>query len=178
MALAILGADANADVLNGFHSSTSKVNLDTAEDIQNGHHPSVSTALPFRDATPNTHPEAFKPDTIYRNHHHFSASATDAQQRPTHKRFQADSNTSNGDPLGACAIGPSIFPSEDLHQTDSDIANGTVPGKMQSSKVDLGPHASIVVREWNLLWNTVTTVTPIHVDTDYLGIAKVSAVSK
>ena len=49
---------------------------------------------------------------------------------------------------------------------------------MQNSKVDLGPHASIVVREWKLLQNTITTVTPIHIDTDYLGVAKIVAVSK
>lgn len=49
---------------------------------------------------------------------------------------------------------------------------------MHNTKVDLGPHGSIAVQEWKLLWNTVTTATPIHVDTDYLGIAQVSAVSK
>lgn len=58
------------------------------------------------------------------------------------------------------------------------MALGTTSGKMQSSEVDLGPHASIVVREWKLFCNTVDVVTPVYVDTDYLGLARITAVSK
>lgn len=72
----------------------------------------------------------------------------------------------------------SIDHTDDLHQMGSNILNGTTTEKMQNSKVDLGPHASIVVREWKLLWNTVTNVAPVNVDTDYLGLAKITAVSK
>lgn len=49
---------------------------------------------------------------------------------------------------------------------------------MQSSEVDLGPHASIVAREWKLFCNTIDVVTPVYVDTDYLGLARITAVSK
>lgn len=49
---------------------------------------------------------------------------------------------------------------------------------MQNGKVDLGPHATIVVREWQLLCNAVAAVTPVCVDSDYLGVARITAVSK
>ena len=59
----------------------------------------------------------------------------------------------------------------------SKIVHDTTSEEMQS-KVDLSPHARIAVREWKLLCNTVAVMTPIFVDTDYLGIAKITAVSK
>lgn len=58
------------------------------------------------------------------------------------------------------------------------MISGTNTDEMQNSKVDLGPHASIVVREWKLLCSTVDTVTPLYVDTDDLGVANITAVSK
>lgn len=45
-------------------------------------------------------------------------------------------------------------------------------------KMDISPHVGIVLREWKLLSNTVTSVTPVYVDIDYLGLAKITAVSK
>ena len=67
---------------------------------------------------------------------------------------------------------------EGLYQPDPRTADGIKSNNMQSSKVDLGHHASIAVREWKLLQNTVTTMTAMSVDTDYLGVAKITAVSK
>ena len=49
---------------------------------------------------------------------------------------------------------------------------------MRTSKDDLGPYASIVVQESNLLGNTAAVVTPIYVDTDTLGPAVITAVSR
>ena len=58
------------------------------------------------------------------------------------------------------------------------MSNGNTSGKMRTSKDDLGPHASIVVQESNLLGNTAAVVTPIYVDTDTLGPAVITAVSR
>lgn len=66
--------------------------------------------------------------------------------------------------------GSSPFRNPRLQQSASE--------KMQNGKVDLGPHATIVVREWQLLRNAIAAVTPIHVDSDYLGVARITAVSK
>ena len=60
----------------------------------------------------------------------------------------------------------------------SNIAPAVTTEAMQSSKMDLRPHDSTVLREWKLLRNTIATVTPINVDTDYLGVATITAVSK
>ena len=49
---------------------------------------------------------------------------------------------------------------------------------MRISKDDLGPHASIAVQESNLLGNTTAVVTPVYVDTDTLGPAIITAVSR
>ncbi|KAM0799486.1 putative phenylalanine ammonia-lyase [Usnea florida] len=49
---------------------------------------------------------------------------------------------------------------------------------MPDIRTGLGPHASLVVREWKLLWNTISTETPTYIDSDYLEVAKVTAVSK
>ena len=49
---------------------------------------------------------------------------------------------------------------------------------MRTSEDDLGPHASIAVQELNLLGNTATVVTPVYVDTDTLGPAVITAVSR
>lgn len=176
MAPAILGAD--VDGLNGFHPATSKVNLDSTERIPNGHHPSISTTIPFRDITTNDHPAALEPDTRNGNRHRLSASANGLSKEPTRDHEQADSDISDCYRPAASATSTSINPTDDAHQTDSDIANGNIFEKMQNRKVDLGPHASIVVREWKLLWNSATNVTPTYVDTDYLGVAKITAVSK
>ena len=55
---------------------------------------------------------------------------------------------------------------------------GNTSEKMPTSKDDLGPHASIAVQESNLLGNTAAVVTPIYVDTDTLGPAIITAVSR
>lgn len=183
MAPAVLDGDVN--ILNGFQSAQSNVSLDTAEDIQNGHHSLTPTTaedtldghhslrprtVPFNGST-NNHLS----DALYGNGHHSSASATDLSEESTHKNHPTDFDISNG---YHPASGPCISPTNDLHRTDSYIANGIIPEKMQNSKVDISPHASIVVREWKLLRDTVNIVTPTYVDTDYLGVAKITAVSK
>ena len=58
------------------------------------------------------------------------------------------------------------------------MSHGSTTEKMPTSIDDLGPHASIAVQESNLLGNTAAVVTPIYVDTDTLGPAVVTAVSR
>lgn len=131
-----------------------------AEDTQKGDHPSMSGTISFQVIPKNDHSAAFSPDPFYGNRQQFSPSKPELPEEHLHQ------------------TGPLISPINDLHQVQFNMANSITPEKMQSSKVDLGPHASIVVREWELLWNTAATVAPVYVDTDYIGIAKVAAVSK
>lgn len=168
MAPAVLDGDVN--LLNGFQSSKSNVNLDTAEDTLDGHHSLRPRTVPFNGST-NNHLS----DTLYENGQHSSASATDLSEKSTHKNQPTDFDISNG---YHPASDPSVSPTNDLHRTDSYIANGIIPEKMQNSRADLRPHASIVMREWKLLRDTITIVTPMCVDTDYLGVAEITAVSK
>ena len=117
------------------------------------------------------------------NGHRSSASALDRPNEPTHQHNQAHSNTSNGYHPAARATGPSIKPIDGPPQKYSDVTNGndfTALKTTQNDKVDLGPHARIVVQEWKLLCNTdpFTKPLPVYVDTEYLGIAKITAVSK
>ena len=58
------------------------------------------------------------------------------------------------------------------------MSHGDTSKKMRISKDDLGPHASIAVQESNLLGNTTAVATPIYVDTDTLGPAIITAVSR
>ena len=58
------------------------------------------------------------------------------------------------------------------------MSHGNTVENMRTSKGDLGPHASIAVQESNLLGNTAAVVTPIYVDTDSLGPAIITAVSR
>lgn len=184
MTPAILDADVN--LLNDFQSTKSHVNLDTAENIQHGHH---SLTPPTAEDTPDGHDSLrsstvpFKGDTFCGNGHHFSASVIDLSKESTHQHHQAYSDISNGHHPAACATGPSTDPTDGPLQMYSDVPNGnsfTTPKKTQNHKVDLGPHASIVVQEWKLFSNTDPFIkpVPVYVDTDYLGIAKISAVSK
>ncbi|KAL9068785.1 MAG: hypothetical protein Q9161_005989 [Pseudevernia consocians] len=160
------------DVLNVIHSEISKANLVTTEDSPNDHQRS------FKDNTTNNHLAAFKPNTFQKDRHYFSAPTTDVLKEPTHKTLQADCDTSNGYHGAAGAFYPSTNPTDDLRQTNPNMTNGTNPDEMRNRKVDLGPHASIVVREWKLLCSTVDIVTPMYVDTDGLGLANITAVSK
>lgn len=184
MTPAILDADVN--LLNDFQSTKSHVNLDTAENIQHGHH---SLTPPTAEDTPDGHDSLrsstvpFNGDTFCGNGHHFSASVIDLSKESTHQHHQAYSDISNGHHPAACATGPSTDPTDGPLQMYSDVPNGnnfTTPKKTQNHKVDLGPHASIVVQEWKLFSNTDPFIkpVPVYVDTDYLGIAKISAVSK
>ena len=58
------------------------------------------------------------------------------------------------------------------------MSPGNTSEEMPTIKDDLGPHASIAVQESNLLGNTAAVVTPIYVDTDTLGPAIITAVSR
>lgn len=173
MTLAVL--DADQDILAGSHSVRSKGNIATAEDI---HHTSISVSNLLKDNTINCRPVATAPNTFHGYRHHFSTSADDLSKVPTYKHHQTDLDHSNGNRPATFATCPSPHPPDNLNQTNFNIADGTNPETMQNGKHYLGPHASIVVREWRILQNTTTTVTPVHVDTDYLGLAKVTAVSK
>ncbi len=173
--------DADVDVINGFHPKFSQVNLVTAEDTQSCHQGSSAATVHFKDNTTNGPLElaASKPDTFHKECHKSSASATNVLlEEPTQKYHQADYNTLNGHHAAAYETCPSTNPKNNLPQMNSNIANGTNPEKMQNSRLDLGPHASITVREWKLLRDTVNTVTPLHVDDDYLGVANITAVSR
>ena len=174
MALALIVAEVNVPI--GPLSLTSQVNLDSADNDLNGHRPLASTTSPLKDNAISGHPETFKPDTCYRDRHRFSASAANLSKGPQHRNHQADFEISHCHHPAASVT--SIGRTDDLQQTASNIAEGSTLETMQDSKANLGPHASIVVREWKLLWNAVTLVTPIHVDTGYLSVAKVTAVSK
>ena len=183
MTLAMLDADVN--VINGFHpkicqvnSSTAEVNSSTAEDTQSGHQNSPSATFNFKDNSTNDHLAASNHDTFHKECHKSSASATNGLEEPAQKFYQADYNTLNGDHPPAYQSCPSTNLQDDLLQMDVHIANGTGPDKMQNSTLDLGPHSSITVREWELLRNTVNLVTPLHVDDDYLGLANITAVSR
>lgn len=167
MTLAVL--DADQDNLAGFHCVRSKSNIATAEDVHNGH-PTSNTANCRTVATPS--------DILDGYRHHFPASANDFSKVPTHKHHQTDLDRSNGYSPATFATFPSTDPLDNLNQTNTNIANDTHPEMMQNGKLYLGPHANIVVREWKLLQSTTTSMTPVHVDTDYLGLAKVTAVSK
>lgn len=174
--------DADVDVINGFHPKFSQVNLVTAEDTQSGHQGSSAATIHFKDNTTNGHLElaASKPDTFHKlvECHKSLPSATNVSEEPTQKHHQADYNTLNGHHAAAYETCPSTNPIDDLRQMDSNIANGTNPEEMQNSRLDLGPHASITMREWKLLRDTVNIVTPLHVDDDYLGLANITAVSR
>lgn len=185
--------DADADMLNAFISAKSNVNLDSAEDIQDGHHSlasfstegtldyhcsSESQTVPFRLSN-----SRHLPNTFQANGHQSSASATDLLKEPTHTSHQASFEISNDYYPTACATSPSINPTHDLHHILSDVPNGehfVTLKKMQNDKMDLGPHASIVVPESKLLSNTDPLIkpAPVYVDTDYLGVAEIAAVSK
>lgn len=169
MTLAVL--DANQDILAASHSARLKGNIVTTEDIHKSHHTK-------KDDTTNCRPVATAPNTFHGYRHHFSASANDLSKVPIQQDHQADVDRSNGHRPATFATCDSVGPSDNLDQTTCDIANGTTPEIMQNGKLYLGPHASLVVREWKLLQNTTTSMTPVHVDTDYLGLAKVTAVSK
>ena len=58
------------------------------------------------------------------------------------------------------------------------MSNDNTSEKMRTSKDALGPHASIAVQESNLLGNMAAVGTPIYVDTDTLGPAIITAVSR
>lgn len=96
----------------------------------------------------------------------------------TSKQGQASSGISIGHKSVACATGPSLMSLEDSYQTYFSSTHGSTSKKMRNSKVDLGPHASIVVQEWKLLSATVAASMPLYVDNDYLGIARITAASK
>ena len=84
----------------------------------------------------------------------------------------------DGHTASACATGSSSNSVEDLNRVSLDMSNSNTSEKMRPSKDDLGPHASVAVQESNLLGQTATFVTPIYVDTDTLGPALITAVSR
>ena len=173
MTLAVL--DVDQDTLAEFHPARSKGNIATAEDIHNGH---ISLSNTLKDNTTNRRLVATGPDTSHGYHHHSSASANDLSKVPTHKHHQTDLDRSNAYRPATFKTCLSTHPADNLNQTNSSIANDTTPEMIENGELYLGPHASIVVREWKLLQNTRTSRTPVHVDTDYLGLARVTAVSK
>lgn len=176
MALAILDAEVNAPV--SLYSATTRMDLDSADNAENGHNPLTSTTTPLKEKAISGHQVTSKSDTCHGDRQHFSTSATNLPNEAQYKHERADPDLSNGHQPAPCVIGASINPTDDISQKASDIANGSTLEKMQSSEANLGPHASIVVREWKLLWNTVTAMSPVHIDTDSLSVAKVTAVSK
>lgn len=196
MTLANLNAD--VDLLNGFQPTKSSISLDSAEHVQHGHrsltstaaevtldgqHPIRSPTVPLKDSINNYLPAAFQSHVFGENGQRFSTSAPDLSKESTHQHHQAHSDISNGYHPAARATGPSINPTDGLPQMYSGVINGndfTASKKTQNNKVDLGPHAKIVVQEWKLLSNTDPFIkpVPVYVDTEHLGIAKITAVSK
>ena len=154
MTLATFDVDVNA--LNAFHSATSKVTPDTAEKPR---------TIPFKDITTN------KINILHVDGQHTSASAADLPAKYTYKGSKSHHPAT-------CTTHHSIDPTDDIHHLISHMTSTTTSEMMQDSKVSLGPHASIVMRERKLLWNTAATVTPMYLDTDYIGTATITAVSK
>ena len=75
-----------------------------------------------------------------------------------------------------CATIPALDTAQDFHQAGVNIARRNTSENMQSCRV--GPHASITVREWKRLCNTIAVMTPMYVDVGYLEVGTINAVSK
>lgn len=63
----------------------------------------------------------------------------------------------------------------------SDYTNGyhSSPLKeIREKKPVLGPHASIIVEEWAKLSANLNSNKPVHIDTEYLGVSSVAAISR